>query len=452
MQVVHPRCCGLDVHQKSVTACVLCADGHGQPTKEVRTFAPMTVDRLALADWLTGHEVTAVAMERTGVSWKPVWNVLEGDVTLLLVNAQHVKQGPGRTTDVKDAEWIADLLRHGLLRPSFVPDQPQRELRELTRRRTQRVRARAAEINRLHQTLEAANIKLGAVARDLLGVSCREMLAELLAGRDDPAALAQLARGRMRPKLAAVEQALAGRFAAHHRFLVAEHLATIDELEAGIERLSEAIATRLAPPVPPDAPAAAARREVKLLPATADAPAVVVDRATGEVLGAADLAADPLARLDTIPGVGRRVAEAILAELGTDMSRFPTAGHAAAWAGLGPGHDESAGKRRSGKTTKSTPWLRTILVEAAYAASRTKDTSLAARFRRLAARRGTKRAAVAVAHSILTIAYRLLKDGTIDQDLGGNYFDERDRQAVERRLVKRLEQLGHRVTLTPQAA
>ena len=452
MEVLYPRCGGIDVHQKSLTVCLLLATGAGRPRKEVRTFGTMTADLLALADWLTAQEVTHVAMESTGVYWKPVWNVLEGGVELLLVNAAHVKAVPGRKTDVKDCEWLADLLRHGLLKASFVPAQPQRELRELTRLRTARVRARAAEVNRLHKALEAANLKLGAVASELTGVSCRDMLAHLVAGETDPAALADLARGRLRAKLAELERALDGRFGAHQRFLVAEHLTTIDELEAGIARLGAEIAARLAPPADPSGggPSTAPRREVALV-AGEPAPAVV-DRATGEVLDDAALAADPVARLDTIPGVGRDTAEAILAEVGQDMGRFASAGHLASWAGLCPGHDESAGTRRSGKTRKGAPWLRTLLVEAAHAAAKTKDTYLAARYRRIAARRGKKKAVVAVAHTILVIAYHVLRDGTIYQELGGNFYDERDRAAVERRLVRRLEQLGNRVTLTPAAA
>jgi transposase len=424
MEILSPRCCGLDVHQKAVTACLLISEpGPARPHRELRTFSTMTSGLLALADWLTAHGVTHVALESTGVYWKPVWNVLEGGFALLLVNAHHVKAVPGRKTDVRDAEWLADLLRHGLLRPSFVPPWPQRELRELTRLRTARVRTRAAEVNRLHKTLEAANLKLGAVATDLQGRSCRDILAALVAGETDPAALAALARGKLRSKLPALEQALAGRFGPHQRFLVAEHLATIDELEAGIDRLSAEIAARLAP----------------------TEPAASSDPSPG-------LADDPVARLDTIPGVGRRIAEAIVAEIGPEVSRFPSAGHLASWAGLCPGQDESAGKRRSGRTRKGSPWLRTLLVEAAQAAAKTKDTALSARYRRLAARRGRKKAIVAVAHTIRTIVYHLLREGTVYRELGGNYYDDRDRTALERRLVQRLERLGHHVTLSPAAA
>jgi transposase len=451
MEVLYPRCGGLDVHQKSVTACVLLSPEQGtRPRKEVRTFPALTDGLLALGDWLTSHGVTHVALESTGVYWKPVWNVLEGDFALLLVNAHHVKQVPGRKTDVKDCEWLADLLRHGLLRPSFVPELPQRELRELTRLRTSRVRLRVSEVNRLQKTLEGANLKLGAVASDVLGVSARAMLELLVAGEDDPAVLADLAQGKLRTKLPELERALTGRVGAHQRFLIGEHLATIDELEAGIARLSAEIATRLtAPPAPADPPPSPT-------PAGAADPAPAAPAPTPASLGIAP-GDDVVARLDTIPGVGRTTAEGLLAEIGTGdpggvMSRFPSAAHLASWAGLCPGNNESAGKRRSGKTRKGSPWLRTLLVEAAHAASRTTNTYLAARYHRIAARRGKKKAAVAVAHSILLIAYHLLRDGTTYQDLGGNYYDERDRAAVERRLVRRLERLGHRVTLTPPAA
>ncbi len=408
MDVVYERCCGLDLHKRTVVACLIVPGPGGQPTKTIRTFGTMTADLLALADWLQATGCTQVAMESTGVFWKPVYNLLEGQFTLLLVNAHHIKAVPGRKTDVRDCEWLADLLRHGLLKPSFVPDRPQRELRELTRYRTTLVRERSAEVNRLQKTLEGANIKLAAVASSIVGKSAREMLDALVAGRTDPGALAQLARGRLREKLPQLEQALRGHFAAHQRFLVAQQLAHIDYLDEAIERLSAEIGERLRP------------------------------------------FEETLTQLETIPGVGRRAAEIIVAEMGTDMSRFPSAAHLAAWAGMAPGNDESAGKRRSGKTRKGNPHLRTLLVETGQAAGRTKDTYLAAQYRRLAARRGQRRAAVAVGHTILGIIYYLLTRGTIYQELGGGYFDERDRQAVERRLVRRLEALGNNVILEPR--
>jgi transposase len=348
-------------------------------------------------------------MESTGVYWKPLWNLLEDRFALMLVNAQHVKQVPGRKTDVKDCEWLADLLRHGLLRASFVPDRPQRELRELTRYRTTLVRERAAEVNRLQKTLEGANLKLGDVTSVVLGVSGRAIFDALVAGLTDPAQLAELAKGRLRPKRTALERALTGQLGAHQRFLLAEQLRHIDALDASLERVSAEIAERLHPQE------------------------------------------EALDRLDGIPGVGRRIAEILLAEIGTEMGRFPTAGHLASWAGMCPGNHTSGGKRLSGAIRGGNRWLRSTLVEAAQAAGRT-NTYLGAQFRRLAARRGRQKAAIAVGHSILVIVWHLLARGTVYQDLGTNYFDERDRQLVERRLVRRLEGLGYQVSLTREAA
>jgi len=405
VDVVHARCCGLDIHKKLVVACLITPGQGTAARKEIRTFGTMTDDLLALGDWLAGAGCTHVAMESTGVYWKPIYNLLEGTFELLLVNARHVKTVPGRKTDVRDCEWLADLLRHGLLRPSFVPDREQRELRDLTRYRMALVRERSSETNRLAKTLEGANIKLGSVATDILGKSGREILVELAAGATDPAALADLARGKLRTKLPELERALVGRFGAHHRFLVAQQLGHIDYLDEVIARLSAEIAERLRP------------------------------------------FEDALIRLDTINGVGRMTAEVIVAELGTDMSRFPSDRHAASWAALCPGNHESAGKRQSGKTRKGNRYLRTALVEAAQAAGRSRNTYLSAQYHRLAARRGKKKAAVAVAHSILVISYHLLKDGTDFHDLGGDHFDRRDRDALERRLVQRLEALGNKVNV-----
>jgi len=409
MDVVHARCAGLDVHKQTVVACRITPGAGGTPRQEVQTVGTMTADRLALAAWLAAAECTHVAMESTGVYWKPLYNVLEGQCELLLVNAQHIKQVPGRKTDVRDCEWLADLLRHGLLRASFVPERPEREWRALTRYRMSRIRERRAEVNRLPKTLEGGNLKLGDVASDVLGVSGRERLTARVAGTTDAAVLANRARGALRPKLPQVERALAGRSGRHQQFLLARQLAHIDDLDELIAQVSAEIAERLRP----------------------------VDEA--------------LARLDTIPGVGRRTAAALLAELGTDLSRFPTAAHLAAWAAMCPGNHASAGKVRSGKTRKGNKWLRALLIEAAHAAARTKGSYLAAQYRRLAARRGKAKAAVAVGHSIWRIAYYLLLRGTTYQELGANYFDERDRQRVERQLVRRLEQLGHKVTLEPAA-
>jgi transposase len=407
MEILYARCCGLDVHKRSVMACLLTPGSDGMPTKVIRTFGTMTQDLLALSDWLTASGCTHVAMESTGVFWKPIYNLLEGAFTVLVVNAQPIKAVPGRKTDVKDAEWIAELLRHGLVRASFIPDRPQRELRELTRYRTTLIQERANEINRLQKVLEGANLKLSSVATDILGKSGRAILDALVGGTAEAAALAQLARGRMREKIPQLEQALAGQFSAHQRFLIAQQLAHIDFLDASLERVSAEIAERLRP------------------------------------------FASELERLQTIPGVGRRTAEILVAEIGVELTRFPSAAHLASWAGLCPGHDESAGKRRSGRTRKGSPWLRTALVEAAQAAARTKDTYLAAQYRRLTARRGAKRAAVAVAHTLLVMVYALLTQQVAYHELGGHYFDERDRQAVQRRLVHRLEALGYAVSLQP---
>ena len=405
MDVVYERCCGLDVHKKAVVACLITPGGRGAARKEVRTFGTMTDDLLALGDWLAAAGCTHVAMESTGVYRKPIWNLLEGQVELLLVNAQHIKAVPGRKTDVQDSEWIADLLRHGLLRASFVPAREQRELRELTRYRASLVRERSREINRLQKTLEGANIKLAAVATDILGKSGHDILVALVGGTTDAATLANLARGKLRTKLPGLERALVGRFGAHQRVLVGHHLGHIDYLDAVIADLSAQIAERLRP----------------------------FD--------------DEPERLDAITGVGRYTAEVIVAEIGTDMTRFPTDRHLASWAGLCPGNHESAGKRQTGKTRRGNRWLRTALVEAATGAGRARHTYLSAQYHRLASRRGKKKAAVAVAHSILVDAYHLLKHGTAFRDLGGEYFDRRDQAALERRLVSRLEALGNKVNL-----
>jgi transposase len=409
MEVLYPHCCGLDVHKREVVACVVSTELDGTVRKEVRAFGTMTPDILALGDWLAAQEVSHVAMESTGVYWKPIWNLLEDNFALLLVNARHVKAVPGRKTDVRDCEWLAELLRHGLLTGSFVPERPQRELRELTRYRTSLIRERTAAANRLQKTLEGANVKLASVATDILGKSGRQILAALVAGETDGMVLAQLAHGRLREKIPQLERALVGGVGEHQCFLVAEQLAHIDYLDEAIARVSAEIAARLHPED------------------------------------------DAIARLDTIPGVGRAVAEALVAEIGADPSRFPSARHLASWAGLCPGNHESGGKRHGGATRKGSPWLRACLVQAAHAAARTKGTYLAAQYRRLAARRGRAKAAIAVAHSILIIVYHLLTDGTVYHDLGGNYFDERERQAVERRLVHRLQGLGYRVSLEPVA-
>jgi transposase len=411
MRVVHERCGGLDVHKKTVTACVLTPGAGGEPAAEVRTFATMTADLELLADWLSERGVADVALEATGSYWKPVWNVLEERrFRLVLANARHVKNVPGRKTDVKDAQWLAELLRHGLIRGSFVPDKAQRELRELTRYRTAVGEERTAAVNRLQKVLEGGNVKLASVATDVTGVSARAMLAGLLAGSADAAQLAELAVGKLREKIPELERALTGRVGEHQRFLLAQQLSHIDFLDAQLAQLDAEVAARTRP------------------------------------------FEDAVRRLDTIPGVGQRTAEVLVAEVGTDLARFPTAGHLASWAGMCPGSDQSAGQRRSGKTRPGSPALRRILVQAAHAAARSKTTYLGAQYRRLAARRGKKRAAVAVGHSILVIAYHLLTRATAYADLGPTYYDQRDREAVLRRLVTRIEKLGYAVTTTPVAA
>ena len=408
MEVIHPRCAGLDVHKRTVVACRLTPGDGPEPLRELRTFGTTTRQLLALADWLDEAGVTHAALESTGSYWKPVYNLLEDRFDLLLANAAHLKAVPGRKTDVKDAEWIAKLLRHGLLRASFIPPRPDRELRELTRYRTTLIRERADEVNRMAKVLEGANIKLASVATDIAGVSGLAMLEAMVAGEADPAAVADLARGRLRDKREALVEALTGRMGPHQRFLLGTQLRHLRELGALIDAVSGEIEERLRP-----------------------------------------LEA-PLQLLTTIPGIGSRTAQVMLAEMGADMARFPSAGHLASWVGLCPGNDESAGRRRSGRTRRGSPWLRAALVEAARAAART-HAYPGTQYRRIAARRGAKRAAVAVAHSIIVIAYHMLSTGSAYRDLGANWFDERDREAVRRRLTRRLEALGYHVDLKPAA-
>jgi transposase len=405
MEIVHKACAGLDVHKKTVVAAIIVPGERGGLRKEVRTFGTMTSDLLALSDWLMDCEVSHVAMESTGEYWKPVFNILEHNFEVLLVNAQHIKTVPGRKTDIKDSEWIAELLRHGLLRASFVPPLGQRELRDLTRARSTFVRTRATLVNRVHKVLEGANIKLGSVASDVMGVSGRAMLAALVEGQSSPLEMAELARGRMRDKRDLLAKALEGRVQAHHRFVLSELLAQIDSLDDTIERFNEQIEVYCRP-----------FEEAVIL-------------------------------LDTIPGVGRETAQVIVSEIGTDMSRFPTANHLASWAGVAPGNNESAGKRRSGKTRKGNKVLCAALNQAAHAAAGTKDTYLSAQYRRLAARRGKKKAIVALEHTILVMAYHLIQRNEPYHELGGNYFDNRRPEATAKRLVKRLEQLGFSVAL-----
>jgi transposase len=410
MDTVYPCCAGLDVHKDSVVACVRRAEAAGAARKQTRTFGTTTAALLSLLDWLLAEGVTHAAMESTGVYWKPIFNLLEGPLRVILVNAQHLKKVPGRKTDVKDAEWIAELLQHGLLKASFVPPAPIRELRDLTRQRTQLVADKAAAANRLQKVLEDANIKLASVATDVLGDSGRDMIRALIAGQTDPRDLADLARKRLRAKIPALQAALHGRVTDHHRFLLQLYLDQIEQLEALVGRLSARIEEHLAPFGP------------------------------------------QLERLQTIPGISQRTAEVLVAEIGMDMDQFPTADHLVSWAGMCPGHDQSAGKRRSGRTPLGNRWLKQALVQAGWAAGRTKDTYLAAQYHRLARRRGRKRAVIAVGHSLLRIAYHVLKRGTTYQDLGPDYLDRRQEERLTRQLVRRLESLGHKVTLQKKPA
>lgn len=410
MDTIIEHCAGLDIGKKTLTACVRTPDGKGGRASVVRTFPTTTRHLLMLRDWLVEQKVTLVAMESTSTYWKPVFYLLEDALTCWLLNAQHMKTVPGRKTDVKDAEWIAQLLECGLLRPSFVPPAPIRRLRNLTRYRTTVVAERSREAQRLEKLLEDAAIKLSSVATDILGVSGRAMLSALIAGDGDPAQMAELAKGRMRPKIPALTEALTGRFDDHHALLVTEMLTRIDAATATIARLDAQIEAELAP----------------------------FDEA--------------IALLDTIPGVGIRTAQVIIAETGGDMSRFPTAAHLASWAGVCPGVNESAGKRRSARCRPGDKWLRAALVEAAHAAARTKGTYLGAQYARLAGRRGAKRAAVAVAHSILVIAYHLLDQHVAYTDLGADFLIRRHTsEAHTRRLIAQLEKLGHKVTVEPAA-
>jgi transposase len=428
----------LDVHKKTAVACCITLGLKGEKQTEVRTFGTMTVDLLALSDWLTSKQITHVAMESTGEFWKPIYNLLEGNFELLVVNAKHIKNVPGRKTDVKDAEWIAELLRHGLVRGSFIPPQAQRDLRDLTRQRTNLVQDRATVVNRLQKVLEWANIKLSSVATDVTGVSARAMLEAIVQNQVDPAALSELARGRLRKKRDALEQALTGTVRDHHRFLVAQHLTQIDFLDQQIAAFDEQITAAMQDmSQPPDEPG----------PSQPDASQVVVMSPEDTTAPLTWEAA--VALLDTIPGVGSRSAEMILAEIGLDMSRFPSEAHISSWAKLSPGNNESAGKRHSGAIGHGNRWLRTVMVQVAWAAVRVKKSYLSSFYHRLAARRGAKRAIIAVAHRILIAIYHMLKKQEPYKDLGATYLDERNKPKVVSRMKHRIEQLGYRVTIEP---
>jgi transposase len=408
MDVQIDRCAGLDVHQATVVATVRYPGERGRASV-TETFGTMAADLAALRDWLQAYGVTQVALESTGVYWKPIYYMLEDVFTLLLINMQTLKHVPGRKTDVKDSEWLAQLLECGLLKASFVPPPAIRELRDLTRYRLQQVRERAREVNRLCKVLEDSNLKLTSVLSDVMGVSGRSMLLALVQGTTDPAVLAELARGRLRKKLPELRRALAGRFRRHHAFLVEQILAKIDYLDEALERLNAEIDERLVPFAP------------------------------------------VLTRLDTIPGVNRTVAISIIAETGGDMSRFATAGHLCSWAALCPGQHESAGKRRSGKTRDGNQYLRGQLIQGALGAIHSKGTALQARYHRVKRHRGHKKAVVAVAHQILEIAYYVMHDDVTYEELGADYFDRRHAERAMRRHVRHLEALGFRVTIEKAA-
>jgi transposase len=401
MDVIHRNCAGLDVHKKIVVAAIL-VEGR---SKDIRSYGTMTADLLELSDWLMSRGVTHVAMESTGEYWKPIFNILENNFEVMLVNAQHISKVPGRKTDVSDAAWIADLLRHGLLSASFIPPIGQRELRELTRFRSTFVKERATLVNRVQKVLESANIKLASVASDVVGVSGRAMLEAIIAGTATPEQMAELSKGKLRSKREELSRALEGRVKPHHRFVLTELLSQIDGLEETIARFDQEIEEYCRP------------------------------------------YEEAVTLLDTIPGVARQTAENIVAEIGTDMSRFPTANHLASWAGVAPGNNKSAGKKRSGKVKKGNKPLGVILNQAAHSAAHTKNTYLSAQYHRLAGRRGKKRALVAVAHSILVMSYFMIKRHEPYCELGSDYFDRRRPETTAKRLVTRLEHMGYQVSL-----
>jgi transposase len=410
MKVLYTRCAGLDVHKDTVVACVRIVRG-AEAEREVRTFETTTRGLLALSDWLAEHGCEHVLMEATGVYWKPVWHILEATFPLTLANASHVKNVPGRKTDVNDAMWLSDLIAHGLVRASFVPDTPTQELRGLLRTRKQLVREKASHTQRIQKALEDANLKLSSAISNILGTTGRAMLDAIVAGETDPERLAKLAHPRIEASPEKLREALRGRITSHHRFLLRVHLTQIDTLDASIAAIDKEVGLSLEP-----------------------------------FRVAVDL-------LKSIPGVSDLAAQVIVSEIGTDMTRFPTAGHLVSWAGLCPRNDESAGKRRSTRLRHGAPWLKTMLVQCAWAAAtRKKDGYLRAQYLRIRARRGVKKAIVAVAASILSAAYHMLRNGTYWNDLGSDYFAQRDQKRTADRLVRKLADLGFAVEIKPLAA
>jgi transposase len=441
MDVIFSSCAGLDVHKRSVMACRITPDPTGQQADgmvELKEFTTLTQDLLALSDWLATAGITHVAMESTGEYWKPIFNLLEGNFQVFLVNAGHVKRVPGRKTDKADARWLARLMRYGLLQASFIPPQGQRDLRDLTRYRTKLVQERAREVNRVQGVLERANIKLASVATDIMGVSGRAMLEALIAGRTDPATMAELAKGRLRSKIPVLAQALTGLLRDHHRRLLAIQLVHIDFLDEQIEALGTAITRCLT-----DLSAEEVSAQPSMPRGAGDGETLPHSPDTLLTFNGA------ITLLDTIPGIDRRGAERWVAETGIDMARFGTAARLAAWAGVAPGNDESAGKQRSGRTRPGNQPLRTVLTQMAHAAAHTKGTYLSTLYHRLAARRGRKRAIVAVAHSMVVSAFHMLSRQEPYQELGANYFDEQQRHHLVDRLTRRIAQLGYQVHLEP---
>lgn len=412
METIIERCCGLDVHKKTIVACLMTGQPHEKPKTVIKTFSTMTRDLLACRDWLVAEGCTHVAMESTGVYWKPVFNILEDSLEVILANARHVKNVPGRKTDVKDCQWIAQLLRHGLIQGSFIPPKPIRELRDLTRYRQKLIQQKTSEINRLQKFLEDANIKLASVASDITGVSAQDMIQHLIQEDMSAQEMAQLAKGRLRNKIEQLELSLEGYLSDHHRLILRLSLQMIASYEEAIEKLNIEIDQRMEP-----------HREIS-------------------------------ERLETIPGVKKKTIESLIAEIGTDMTRFPSHAHLASWAGVSPGNHESAGKRKSGRTTHGNKWLKATLVEAAWAASKTKKSYLKSRYQRLVSRRGKKRAALAVGHTILIIAYHIIKEQCVHLELGAEFFDRLNEQHLINRLTKRINALGYKVDIEklPMAA
>jgi transposase len=450
MEVLCSRCAGLDVHKKTVVACRIVTSRNGHKRQEVATFATTTPELLRLLDWLREGAVTHVAMESTGEYWKPVYYLLEGHCELLLVNAQHLKRVPGRKkTDVTDAEWIAECLRHGLLAASFVPPKAQRDLRDLTRQRTKLVEEHSRVLNRVQKVLESANIKLASVASEITGVSARAMIQALIAGTATPAEMAALARGRMRPKREELAAALTGHVREHHRFLLTGHLAHMEFLEGEIEPFDRRIAAQIDAMSPPSSPPADPMAGPGGEPAAA-APAS--ERRPSLQPPPPPSFRQAIVLLDPVPGIEVVGAEKILAELGTDMRQFPSAAHAASWTGIAPGNRESAGKRKGGKAPPGNRALRAALVQAARGAIRTKESYFGALYRRIVARRGDKRATVAVAHALLVVIYHILLWQQPYEELGAGYLDMQNRETNAERLVKRLNRMGYEVVITPRSA